>query len=53
MLKTRFFCAFHSYMAVTCRGWQSCDRRWHHMARSGHKWPESDVISPEVAWGRL
>jgi len=39
---------FTSYKAIARRRRQSRDRKWRHVASCDRKWPESDVIWPEV-----
>ena len=48
--KLGFCVRLSSYRAVTCRRWKSCDRKWHYVTSRDQKWPESEVISPEVTW---
>jgi len=49
LLKTRVLVCFGFYRAVTCRRWQSHDRKWCHVTGSDLWWPGSDVIWLEVA----
>jgi len=41
---------FASYKGIARSGRQSRDRKWHHVTSGDRKWPESDIIWPEVTW---
>jgi len=50
--KTRIHCAFNILEGVARRR-LSRGRKWRHVNSGYRKWPESDVIWPEVTWKRL